>query len=154
VLYVGRNSISGFGRLQNCDKLHTRVFQQAGAEILFHIETRCVNTNNRVRLHARMESASPDHKVLFDTEPPPFFLDTTSIPGFAVRKNIRFGVAGGGPFFDLEGAETNLTLTLTDADGVSITEQLRVIVGSMEQLPELPDVDPPLPTPTVTATPS
>jgi hypothetical protein len=44
-------------------------------------------------------------------------------------------------------------VTLTDQDGVSVTERVRVILGSMEQLPELPDVDPPLPTPTATATP-
>jgi len=154
VLYIGRNSTAtSFGRVQNCDKLHMSVFQQAGAQLVFHIETRCVNTNNRVRIHARLDTASPDHLVLFDTEPPPVFLDTASVPGFAVRRNLRFGIVGGGPFFDLEGAEGNLTVTLTDQDGVSVTERVRVILGSMEQLPELPDVDPPLPTPTATATP-
>jgi hypothetical protein len=156
VLYIGRNALSGFGRLQDCDRLRLRVFNQAGAEILVHIETRCVNTLNKVHLRARMEAASATHPLLFDAEQPAFFLDPTDTSGFLVRRNLRFGVNGPAGFFDLENAEANLTMTLTDSDGVAVSTQVRVVLTSepsctppatIDCVPDLPDVDP-TPTPT------
>ena len=152
VLYAGRNTKSGFGRLQNCDVLPMKNFQQSGAEVDFHIEARCMNTLNRVTLRARLDSSSTKHATVFNVQQPPFFLDTEGTPnGFATRYNLRFGVNGNGPFTDLEGTEANLTLTLTDADGATVTDQvrLRLTFTPPAMVPDLPDVDPtdtPLPT--------
>lgn len=141
VLFAGQNaSADSFGRLQNCDAIRVRNFQQSGADVLLHIEARCVNTNNRVRLRARLESNAAFHPLLFDVETREFFL-VEQPDGFARQRGLRFAVGGGGPFFDLEGAEANLTLTLTDSDGTAVTEQLRLRLSFTPQ-PDRPDVDP------------
>jgi hypothetical protein len=72
--------------------------------------------------------------------------------GYARRRGYRFPVSGQGPFFDVEGAEANLIVTLTDSDGVPVSQQVRVRL-SFTPGPDLPDVDPP-PLPTTTRTPS
>ena len=150
VLYIGSNGVSGFGRLQNCDVIHLRNFAQSGAEALFHIEARCLNTFNRVQIHARMESNAPTHAVLFNTAQPPLFLDEGGPNGFATRYNLRFGVTGPGPFFDIEGAEATLTVTVIDSDNITVTQKVRLRL-TFDAVDDLPDVDPsvpPSPTPT------
>ncbi len=146
VVNVGQNhSLDSFGRLQNCDVMEAKAFEQADAEVQFHIEARCVNTLNRVRLRAVM---STKDRMLFDAEARPFFLDTEP-DGFARQRSLRFTVGGGGPFFDLQGAEANLTVTLTDSDGVSVSQSLRLRVSFTPRPTDLPDVDPTLTPPTL-----
>lgn len=141
VLFAGQNvSPDSFGRLQNCDTIRVRNLQQSGAEVQLHIEARCVNTNNRVRLRARLESDARFHPLLFDVETRGFFL-VQDADGFARQRGLRFAVDGGGPYFDLEGAEADLSLTLTDSDGVTVTEQVRLRLSFTPQ-PDRPDVDP------------
>jgi len=150
VLFVGQNAdLDSFGRLQNCDTMRVRNFAQSGAELQFHVEVRCVNLLNRVRVRARMESNAEFHPILFDVETRPFFL-AEDPDGFARQRGLRFSIGGGGPFFDLQDAEANLTVTLIDSDNVSVTERVRVRLGFTPQ-PDRPDVDP---TPPPTATPS
>jgi hypothetical protein len=140
VLFAGQNTgPDSFGRLQNCDTIRVWNFQQSGAEVRLHIEARCMNANNRVRLHARLESNAAFHPLLFDVETREFSL-AQDTDGFARQRGLRFAVGGGGPFFDLEGAEANLSLTLTDSDGVAVTEQLRLRLSFTPQ-PDRPDVD-------------
>jgi len=110
-----------------------------------------VNTLNRVRIRARLETNAQFHAVLFDAETAKF-LDTGP-DGFLSQRGLRFAVSGGGPFFDLQDAEGNLIVMLTDSDNVVITERLRVRL-SFTPRPDLPDVDPTQPpTPTLTPTP-
>lgn len=146
VLFVGQNQDqTTFGRMQNCDTMTMRNFAQSGAEIQFDIETRCVSTLNRVRIHARMESNAEFHQLLFDAETSKFLDPDPN--GFLVQRGLRFSISGAGPFFDLEGAEANLTLTLTDSDGVEVDEQVRLLLTFTPRA-DLPDVDPtPSPTP-------
>lgn len=140
VLYVGQ-SVDSFGRLQNCDTMQVVNFDQSGAEVRFHVEARCVNTTDRVRMHARMESNAPTHPLLFDVEGRQFFLSEPGPNGFARQRNLRFPVDGGGPFFDLQDAAATLTLTLTDADGAAVSHQVRLRLSFMPLI-DLPDVDP------------
>ncbi|MGD9763444.1 MAG: hypothetical protein AB7V27_07015 [Candidatus Binatia bacterium] len=141
VLFVGQNTTAGsFGRLQNCDVLRVRNFLQSGAEVQLHIEARCVNAAAPVQVHARLESGSPAHRVVFDAQVPGIVL-TPGADGFARRRNIRFTVQGGGPFRDLEGAEASLTVTLTDADRLALTERLRLRLSFTPQ-PDRPNLDP------------
>jgi hypothetical protein len=146
VLFVGQNQDeTTFGRMQNCDTMRMRNFAQSGAEIQFDIETRCVSTLNRVRIHARMESNGEFHQLLFDAETNKFLDPDPS--GFLVQRGLRFGISGPGPFFDLEGAEANLMLTLSDSDGNEVSEQVRLRLTFTPRA-DLPDVDPtPSPTP-------
>jgi hypothetical protein len=144
VMFVGQNGI-GFGRLQTCDAMHVRNFAQTGAEVRFHVEARCLDTLNRVTLRARMETAE---RLVFD-EAQRIFLDPRE-DGFAVHTFLRFAVNGPGPFFDMQDAEANFTLSLTDGNGDSASESLRVKL-TFTPVPDRPDVDPsPAPTPTPT----
>jgi hypothetical protein len=146
VLFVGQNaSANSFGRLYDCDLLQVLNFQQSGAEVQFHIETRCVNALGQVQLHARLESNAAHHAVLFDVETRPFSLSVDP-DGFARQRGLRFSVDGVGPYSDLQGAEGNLTVTLTDADDVAVTDRVRVRL-TFTPRPDLPDVNP-APTPT------
>ncbi len=141
VLFVGQNlAPDSFGRLYNCDLLQVLNFQQSGAEVQFHIETRCLNTLEQVRLHARLESSAVHHGVVFDVETRPFSLSADP-DGFARQRGLRFSVDGAGPYTDLQGAEGNLTVTLTDADDNEVTERVRVRL-TFTPRPDLPDVDP------------
>jgi hypothetical protein len=150
VLYLGQNAgLDTFGRLQNCDVLVVKNFQQSGAEVQFNVETRCLSTLNRIGLTARMDSTAANHAQVFNIQAPPF-LFAEEDDGYARRRGYRFTVGGEGPFFDMEGAEANLTVTLTDSDEVPVSQQVRVRL-SFTPRPDLPDVDPtPPPTPTRT----
>ena len=140
VLFIGQNQDADtFGRMQNCDVMRVRNFEQSGAEVQFGVEARCVNLLNRVRIRARMESNADFHPLLFDIESRFFFLEEEE-NGFARRRGLRVSVVGGAPYFDLEGAEANLFVVLTDSDGASVSEQLRVRL-SFTPRPDLPDVD-------------
>jgi hypothetical protein len=139
ILFVGRNN-SGFGRLQDCDQLRVINFLQAGASVRFHVETRCVNVQRPVTVHARLETKS---RLLFDREQT-VILDPRS-DGYARKVPVVFPVSAPGPFFDFEGAEAQLAVRLTDADGVVVQEQLRLRLtfDALDDLPETVDVPPP-----------
>jgi len=78
--------------------------------------------------------------VVFDVETRPFSLSADP-DGFARQRGLRFSVDGAGPYTDLQGAEGNLTVTLTDADDNEVTERVRVRL-TFTPRPDLPDVDP------------
>lgn len=137
VMFLGRND-SGFGRLQNCDVLRMYVQLQTGAHIRFHVEARCLNTAHPVALRARLESAS--RGVLLDVTAPRLVLQPRP-DGFAERRHIAMAIGGAGPFFDLENAEANFSVTVTDADAVSVSNTVRVILTSTPH-PDLPEADP------------
>ena len=50
-----------------------------------------------------------------------------------------------GPVYDFEGAEAQLTVTLTDVDGVVVEDHLRLLLtfDVLEDLPETADMSPP-----------
>jgi hypothetical protein len=152
VLYIGQSaSIDGFGRIQNCDVLVIKNMEQSSAELQFHVQTRCLNTLVNVRMHARLESNSARHPLVFDVEAAPFLLAQLD-DGWAIRRARRFSIPNP-PYVDMQGAEANLTVTMTDSANVSVTESVRVRL-SFTPHPDLPDLDPtPLPTATRTATP-
>jgi hypothetical protein len=164
VLYIGQNLTPGtFGPLQNCDILHMRNFAQTSAEVDFNVETRCVNTLNRVTVYTHLEGVTANHPsgVLVDGFSPQFFLSEDP-DGFDRQVGRRFSLMKGtdGTFRDLEGIEANLTVTLTDSDNVSVTQQLRVRL-SFTPGPDLPDpnatstaTETATATPTITATPT
>jgi len=153
VLHIGQNTNPNtFGRLQNCDVLHMRNFAQSSAEVDFNVETRCVNTLNRVTVYTHLEGVTANHPtgVLLDAFSPQFFL-AEDPDGFDRQVGRRFSLMRGtdGTFRDLEGIEANLTVTLSDSDNVSVTETLRVRLSFTPVATDLPDVDPtltPLPT--------
>jgi len=138
VLFLGGNTGEGFGRLQNCDRLQVRTFPNA-AVLRFHLEARCLNVNAPVIVHARMETAD---RLLFDRQS--LVVLIPSQDGYERRMNVVFPVNGPAPFFDLEEAEANLTVTVTDFDGVMVEEHLRLVL-TFRPLPDLPDVDPIVP---------
>lgn len=138
VVFAGRNPETGFGRLQNCDKLWMIVRQQSGGEVRFNIKTRCMNTNSRVSIRARLETSSSKHPLAFDFTARLFPM--LEEDGFEHYFQLGSGIDGGGPFFDLEDAEANLIITATDLDGTTVSNTTRVILTSTP-IPDLPDLD-------------
>jgi hypothetical protein len=135
VLEIGQN-VDGFGPLRNCDRLRIRNFAQSGAELSIHVRVNCLNVLNRVTVTVRLETPAP--RGLAVNSEFGVFLPVQPTGGYYDRRNIRFPVMGGGPFFDLDDAEANLTVTATDSDGVSVSRTVRVRLG-FTQPADLPD---------------
>ena len=71
-----------------------------------------MNTLNRLNLLARMESSAANHPQMFNTSALPY-LYAEHDDGFArAIARIAFRSTEAVPFFDVEGAEANLYLTL------------------------------------------
>jgi hypothetical protein len=132
---VGRN-FAGFGRLQNCDGLRIRTFQQAGADIALHLRVACFTPGRRISVSVRLQAGSRGtvvDNVISVTLP------ETAVDGYLEKRALRFAVQGGGPYFDLEGAEGNLTVTARDPnDDITVSRTLRVVL-TMGGLGEVPD---------------
>jgi hypothetical protein len=139
VVFAGGNLETGFGRLQNCDKLRMLVQQQAGASVRLNFETRCMNPNNRVTIRARLETSSPTRPLAFDFQANLF--PTPGKDGFQHYPQLASAIDGNGPFFDLEDGEANLIITATDLPDRNVaTTTIRVILTSTPQ-PDLPDLE-------------
>lgn len=149
VLFIGRNTTAGFGRLQNCDRLNVKNFEQLGAIVRFNVEARCVSTERAANLHARMEMKDRLLQgvivpgLIFEADQPVMLQPGDD--GYAQRLAASFVVQASPPFFDFEGAEANLSVTLTDADGVAVSENLRLALTflPLDDLPDPEDVPPP-----------
>ena len=140
VVFVGRNS-SGFGKLQNCDLVRIVNFGQSTAKLRLNVETRCMRSDDApLTVRVRLESSSPSRPVV--TDDTAFLNMQPGSDGYAQRLQLgaQYPVLGGGPFFDLEGAEANLTVTVTDFDNLSVTQSLRVVLTFLpvDDLPETP----------------
>jgi len=68
--------------------------------------------------------------------------------GYAQMLGLQFPVSSPGPFFDIEGAEANLSVTATDIDFNAVAEHLRVVLtfDVLNDLPEAVDLPPPFAT--------
>ncbi len=142
VLFVGRNFLNGFGRLQDCDGLTVNTAGQGGTRyVRLNVEARCVRTDGAV-IRAQLSSATEN---LFDATRKPSDLSLRA-DGYAEERSITFPVQSANPA-GLEGAAANLTITLTDADNIVLTTEVRVLL-TLSVLPDLPDVSDVTPTPT------
>jgi hypothetical protein len=133
VLQIGRNT-TGFGQLANCHRLRAFDFSQAGAVVRLNIRTRCLRIDEPVTVQARMETRS---RLVFDRT-----LEVVlraAADGYAERTLLSLPVEGGGPYFDLEGAEAQFEITVTDADGTAVRHDLRVVL-TFNPVLELPEV--------------
>lgn len=129
VVFSGRNIDSGFGRLVNCDQLRVASGSQGGGVLFLNIEARCLNTDGGVRIHVRLEAPAllvvdQDAQVLTPLDP---------ADGYS-RWQARFPVGSAPP----PNTESNLTVSITDSDGLKLVQQLRV-VSTPDTLPDLPD---------------
>jgi hypothetical protein len=146
VLFLGRNDV-GFGRMQDCDRMRVINFAQTGAVVRFHIETRCIDASHPVIVRARMET--PERMPVFDLGQSVIMSQRRD--GFAERLYVTFPVTSPPPYFDLQDAESNLRVTVTDVDGVVATETLRLKL-TFTPIPDLAESSP-KPTPTASPTP-
>ncbi len=133
-LFIGRNERDGFGRLDNCDLLRLSVLAQSGARLLFNVETRCLSTRAPMSLAARLETKSRGD--VFNVTTAPIFFFRHRSDGYDERLGIQIPIDGA-PYFDLEDAEANFHVTMTDADGVSASRTVRVVLISSD-VPDLP----------------
>lgn len=143
-LFVGRNTISGIGRLQDCDILPVVTSAQTSATVRLNLQVRCVNAASVVTVHARLVTQD---RLVFDSGLP-VLLDPGD-NGYLQRIPLPFQVQTPGPFFDLDGADGDLTVTLTDADGVSVSTHVRPTL-TFARPTDLTDLDAPPPAGQVT----
>ncbi len=137
-LFIGRNERDGFGRLHNCDLLRLSVLAQSGARLLFNVETRCLSTRAPMSLAARLETKSRGD--VFNVTTAPIFFFRPRSDGYDERLGIQIPIDNP-PYFDLEDAEANFHVTMTDADGVSASHTVRVVLTSSD-VPDLPEGEP------------
>jgi hypothetical protein len=140
ILFVGRN-LEGFGRLQNCDRMRIDNFAQVGATAFFHLQTRCIDFEQAVLVHARMETAS--RGVVFDQMRRVDLIDSND--GFAGQRFVDFPIDNP-PYFDLQDAEADLHVVVRDVRGMEVSQSLRLKL-TFTPIPDLPEANP-LPTPT------
>jgi hypothetical protein len=122
VLFVGGNTSSGIGRLQDCDRLRVINAAQTSATVRLNIEALCVNATDAATVHARLVAKT--RGLVFDSALR-VFLDPGA-DGYLQRTALGFPVQTPGPFFDFEGDDADLTVTLTDSDGVAVSTHVRV----------------------------
>ncbi len=132
LLSIGRNR-TGFGRLRNCDKLRVAGATQNGGDVRFNLEARCVDFGPVVNVATRLETAAdvfiPDLESSVFLDPDP---DANGYP----RGRVSYPIGAlGAP----DGTEGNLIVTLTDVNGVSVSQRLRLILTPDNKLPDLPD---------------
>lgn len=133
VLMIGRNVNSGFGRIQNCDKLRLIAFTQAGVTIRIHFGTHCLTTAEILNIHVRLETAD---KLLVDRDDVIVLRPTSA--GFDQKLNYI------APLRDAEmsdeGHEANLTVDIDDPmTGLHLADTIRVIL-THPTIPDLPDL--------------
>lgn len=125
-LFIGRN-VEGIGRLPDCSFLHVTQFDQVGALIRFHVEARCLRTDAPIQMTIHLTTRS---RAVFDRQVP-IVLNRRG-DGFADTRDIALPVEGEAPYFDLDDAEANLEVELTDVDGMVIHRRQRVILTRAE----------------------
>lgn len=141
VVYIGANVISGFGRLRNCDRLRFDVSGgQSAPSLRFRIAARCLTTDSPISITVHLGTRTRPNVVNRTTT---IILSPRS-DGFAYGVAILPVLVTG---FDLEDAEGNLRVFLTDANQATTSNMLRVILTSalLEDLP--PEADEIVPTP-------
>jgi putative Ig domain-containing protein len=140
VLSVGNNDF-GFGRMRDCDTLRLEEFEQASAVVRFRLRARCVNADRLATVQARMETKG---RLVVEEDRDKVALESTGDD--TAETFLGFPVLGPTPYYDLEGAEANLQVTLTDFDGVSLSTSLRfqLTFTDVDDLPEGADIPPPL----------
>ena len=132
IMFVGRNTI-GFGRLQNCDQIRLIGLSQAGIVVRINVEARCMPERRPILLNARLRTTS----LLLTNQSQEVLLQPRG-DGFAQRLVVSLPIQNSTPV--LEGAEADLSVTLTDPeDGTSVAENLRVVL-THERLNNLPDL--------------
>jgi len=134
VLQVGRNRSSGFGELHNCDRLRAAGGAQGGGTLRLNIRARCVNAAQLLTVDVLLLTADPLLPLLINHQHQTIFVDVLP-DGWVQRLGLSFQLPRtAAP----DGTEANLTVTLTDADGVVVQDAVRVTL-TPDTLPDLPD---------------
>jgi len=133
VVFAGRNTVAGIGRLEDCDWLRVLNFAQTGAAVRLNFETRCLEPQGGIRLRVRLQAPS---RVVIDEDIRLTFF--TGDNGYLERVIVPFTVLGGGPFFDLEFAEALLSVIASDSFGNVVRTDKRVRL-TFDLLPDLED---------------
>jgi hypothetical protein len=133
VVFAGRNTESGIGRLENCDWVRVQNFAQTGAVVRLNFETRCLRPEAGIRVRVRLQA--PSRVVVDDDLTLTFFSGDN---GYLERVTVPFQVLGGGPFFDLEFVEAQLSVIASDPFGNSVRTDKRVRL-TFDRLPDLVD---------------
>ena len=139
VLFVGRNR-HGFGRLQNCDPLQVHFAGQGGIDVRIHVETRCLRTDEPVLVIASLitQNGFGENTTVFQEEVEVELQVRND--GFAQARDIIFDIDVLALPFGFQDQEAFLSIRVIDADNVSVSEDVRVIL-TRNFSSDLPDPD-------------
>ncbi|MCX8073930.1 MAG: Ig domain-containing protein [Candidatus Binatia bacterium] len=121
-VWVSEDIDGGFRPLHDCDLKYVRNNAQAAAEVRFKFRARCFSLDDRILLTARMETRERT-PVIDDRYRVRFY---EAGPDLVESRTVQFEVRPPAPFFDMQDAEANLVVTLTDGRLQTHTESLRL----------------------------
>lgn len=143
VLLIADDSDSRLDLLTNCERKVVKNFAQTGAQVRVRLLARCINLDDRSRVRAHMETAN---RVMFTREYLVPFTDAGN--GYVQSPVVPFQVDPPAPFFDIENAEANLTITLRDPQNQEISQSVHLLLTFTPIPEEVQAAESAKPTPT------
>ncbi len=123
-LWISEDIDGGFRPLNDCDLKYVRNNAQASAEVRFKFRARCLSLDDRILLEARMDTK--DRQPVIEEQYRVRFYPAEGDGDIVESRSVQFEVKGPSPFFDMEGAEANLEVSVTDGQLHHHTERLRL----------------------------
>ncbi len=121
-VWISEDVDGGFRALGDCDLKYVRTNAQASAEVRFKFRARCFSLDDRIVVSARMETR--ERTPVMDDRYRVRFYDAGE--NLVESRSVQFEVRPPAPFFDMQDAEANLVVTLTDGQLQTATESLRL----------------------------
>lgn len=121
-VWISEDIDGGFRALRDCDFKYVRNNAQASAEVRFKFRARCFSLDDRIVVSARMDTKGRT-PVIDDRYRVRFY---EAGPDLVESRTVQFEVRPPAPFFDMQDAEANLVVTLTDGQLQTYTESLRL----------------------------
>jgi hypothetical protein len=128
--------------LSNCESKVVKNFAQTGAQVRVRLLARCINLDDRSRVRGHMETAN---RVMFTREYLVPFTDAGG--GYVQSPVVPFQVDPPAPFFDIQDAEANLTITLRDPRNQEVSQSVHLRL-TFTPMPAALSADKTAPTPT------
>ncbi|GIW45916.1 MAG: hypothetical protein KatS3mg077_3198 [Candidatus Binatia bacterium] len=131
-VWISEDIDGGFRALHDCDLKYVRNNAQAAAEVRFKFRARCLSLDDRIEVRARMDTATRQ----------PMVEDRYRVrfrpvgPDLVESGPVPFEIRPPAPFFDMQDAEANLSVTLKDGQLQTATESLRLRL-TFTPVPEL-----------------
>lgn len=122
MVWISEDIDGGFRPLSDCDLKYVRNNAQSSAEVRFKFRGRCFSLDDRIVVSARMETR--ERTPVIDGRYRVQFYEAGQ--DLVESRSVPFEVLPPRPFFDMQDAEANLVVTLTDGQLQTHTQSLRL----------------------------